>query len=167
MGGVTSEIDSDSRNILLEAAHFDPVVVARMSRRHKLSSEASRRFERGVDRVIAPYASGLAASLIMQLAGGHSTGLTGEEAPLTPESILMSVDLPARVAGMPIDADTAVESLRAVGCDVKIAGESLAALALAIYGMIAGGVLERSFAKRGEILMSSVLSLSCRYQSIK
>ena len=125
MGGVTSEIDDRSRNILLEAAHFDPVVVARMSRRHKLSSEASRRFERGVDRVVAPYASGLAASLIIQLAGGHSTGLTGEEAPLDQHSISLSADLPARVAGMPIDADTTISSLRAVGCDVEIADESL------------------------------------------
>ena len=65
MGGLKSEIGPATTSLALEAAHFDAVVVARMSRRHKLSSEASRRFERGVDRVIAPYASDRAASLLI------------------------------------------------------------------------------------------------------
>ena len=103
MGGVTSEIDTNSSNILLEAAHFDPVVVAKMSRRHKLSSEASRRFERGVDRTIAPYASELAAALILTYAGGSYAGLTAEEAPGAPTRISLSAQfLEAKVAGMEI-----------------------------------------------------------------
>ena len=57
MGGLESEIADDSTEIALEAAHFAPGVSRAMSRRHKLSSEASRRFERGVDRELAPYAS--------------------------------------------------------------------------------------------------------------
>ena len=129
MGGVSSEIDASSRSVLLEAAHFDPVVVARMSRRHKLSSEASRRFERGVDRVVAPYASGLAASLILQLAGGRNGGLTGEEAPVVEQPIVIAIDLPARVAGMQIDASTTITALEAVGCDVVSRHESLSVTA--------------------------------------
>ena len=49
MGGLESEIDDDSHSVAIEAVHFSAHAVARMSRRHKLSSEASRRFERGVD----------------------------------------------------------------------------------------------------------------------
>ena len=56
-----TEIDDDTRDIALEAAHFRSATVARMSRRHKLSSEASRRFDRGVDPVLGPYASARAA----------------------------------------------------------------------------------------------------------
>lgn len=119
MGGVTSEIDSGSSNILLEAAHFAPVVVARMSRRHKLSSEASRRFERGVDRNIAPYASELAASLILEHAGGHTVGMTGEEAPREATEILIPALLPARVAGMEIPQERVTSCLQAVGCEVS------------------------------------------------
>ncbi len=49
MGGASTEIDSNSTDIVIEAAHFDPPTIARSARRHKLPSEASRRFARGVD----------------------------------------------------------------------------------------------------------------------
>lgn len=119
MGGTTSEISDDSRNVLLEAAHFDPIVVARMSRRHRLSSEASRRFERGVDRAVAPYASELAAALILKYAGGLSAGMTAEEAPHQPSSITISATLPAQVAGMPITPEQSIDALVAIGADVS------------------------------------------------
>ena len=48
MGGASSEVSATTTNVLIEAAHFDPTSVARTSRRHKLVSEASKRFERGV-----------------------------------------------------------------------------------------------------------------------
>ena len=48
MGGLATEIDDATTAIALEAAHFDSGSIARMARRHRLSSEASRRFERGV-----------------------------------------------------------------------------------------------------------------------
>ncbi|MFA7266681.1 MAG: phenylalanine--tRNA ligase subunit beta, partial [Candidatus Nanopelagicales bacterium] len=125
MGGTSSEIDDQSRNILLEAAHFDEVVVARMSRRHRLSSEASRRFERGVDRALAPYASERAASLILELAGGRSAGMTAEEAPHEPLTIAMSADLPGRVAGMDIAAERVIANLSQVGCSVSTEASAL------------------------------------------
>ena len=49
MGGGATEMTDATRNVLIEAATFDPVSIARTARRHKLPSEASRRFERGVD----------------------------------------------------------------------------------------------------------------------
>lgn len=122
MGGLNSEIDDESTDIVLEAAWFVPEEVARTARRHKLSSEASRRFERGVDRVLAPYASARAAALLLEFGGGTYDGMTAWEAPYTPVDIAMSADLPGRTAGMDIDRETTVDLLERVGCTV--AGEA-------------------------------------------
>ncbi|QWL28422.1 phenylalanine--tRNA ligase subunit beta [Rathayibacter toxicus] len=70
MGGARTEISSTTTDVLLEAANFDPVSVARSARRHKLPSEASRRFERGVDPLVANVALGRAVQLLIDLAGG-------------------------------------------------------------------------------------------------
>lgn len=70
MGGASTEIDSGTTNVLIEAANFDPVSVARTARRHKLPSEASRRFERGVDPDVAEAAAARVVQLLVQLAGG-------------------------------------------------------------------------------------------------
>ncbi len=70
MGGVESEIGFASRNLLLEAAWFDPVSVRRASKALGLRTEASYRFERGADPEMAEMASRRAAELIQQLGGG-------------------------------------------------------------------------------------------------
>ncbi|MEB0303655.1 phenylalanine--tRNA ligase beta subunit-related protein, partial [Mucilaginibacter sp. 5C4] len=57
MGGRSTEIGASTTNVLIEAANFDPVSIARSARRHKLPSEASRRFERGVDPQVAAVAA--------------------------------------------------------------------------------------------------------------
>jgi phenylalanyl-tRNA synthetase beta chain len=71
MGGSDTEISFSSRNILLECAWFDPIVVRRTSKALGLRSEASYRFERGADPETAELASRRAAELIQQLAGGE------------------------------------------------------------------------------------------------
>ena len=71
MGGAESEIGFASRNLLLEAAWFDPVSVRRASKALGLRTEASYRFERGADPEMAERASRRAAELIQQLAGGE------------------------------------------------------------------------------------------------
>lgn len=126
MGGLDSEIDADTTNIAIEAAHFAANVVARMSRRHKLSSEASRRFERGVDRTLAPYASALAAALLIEYGGGQYVGMTAVEAPYEPGVIKMAAVEPGAVAGLPIADDTVITLLEAVGCEVLSSGGQLA-----------------------------------------
>ncbi len=125
MGGLTSEIGPTSRNIALEAAHFSPPVVARMSRRHKLSSEASRRFERGVDRQLPVYASARATALLLELGGGRYLGMTAVEAPHEPNVVRIPADLSSRVAGMPITAEQAIGHLESVGCTVEADGAYL------------------------------------------
>ncbi len=70
MGGGTTEMTQATRNVLIEAATFDPVTIARTARRHKLPSEASRRFERGVDPNIPFVAAQRAVDLMVAYAGG-------------------------------------------------------------------------------------------------
>jgi len=125
MGGLETEIDDTTTSIALEAAHFSAEVVARMARRHKLSSEASRRFERGVDRQLAPYASARAASLLLQYGGGRYVGMTAVEAPVADLVIEMPAHEPSSVAGMVIDDAVVVEKLMNVGCEVIADGETL------------------------------------------
>lgn len=125
MGGADTEISDSTTNIALEAAFFDAAVVARMARRHRLSSEASRRFERGIDRALAPVASARGAELLVELGGGHYQGMTAVEAPMEPLTIAMAADLPERVAGMSIDDATVTAKLSAIGSDVEMGSESL------------------------------------------
>lgn len=119
MGGSFAEITTASTTLALEAANFDAVTVGRMSRRHKLSTEASRRFERGVDPLLAPVASTRAAALILKLAGGTHRGMTGWEAPLGEHQIELGVDEAARVSGLNVGVDDVVRHLVAVGCLVS------------------------------------------------
>ena len=96
-------------DVVIEAAHFDPVTVARTSRRHKLSSEASRRFERGVDPTLPPYAADRVAELLVELGGGTvEPGVTEVDAAPAASAITIDGRPPARVAGVDISAQTTV-----------------------------------------------------------
>ncbi len=74
MGGATSEVTDQTTSIALEAARFDPITIAKSSRRHKLSSEASRRLERGVDPSLAEISSARAIDLMIELGGAKYVG---------------------------------------------------------------------------------------------
>ncbi|AZA13462.1 phenylalanine--tRNA ligase subunit beta [Corynebacterium choanae] len=120
MGGATSEISATTTDVHFEAASWDPITVARTCRRHKLTSEASRRFERGVDPAIIEVALDIAASLLVQIAGGSITGkrtLVGE-VPAMPV-ITMDALRPQRIAGKEIPASAAIGRLQEVGCAIS------------------------------------------------
>ncbi len=70
MGGLDTEVDAETKNILLESAYFDPVSVRRTSYKLALMSESSYRFERGVDPGMVLPASDRAALLIAEICGG-------------------------------------------------------------------------------------------------
>ena len=70
MGGATSEVSDGTTEVLLEAATFDPRSIRRTAKRLGLHSEASYRFERGVDAAGVPYAANRAAALLAKLGGG-------------------------------------------------------------------------------------------------
>jgi phenylalanyl-tRNA synthetase beta chain len=120
MGGLATEITEDSRNVVIEAAHFDAAGTARMSRRHRLFSDASARFERGVDRELPVRASAKAASLLAALSGGTvRPGCTHAQADVAPVSVTMAPDHPDKVAGMRYGAATVLRRLRQVGCEIS------------------------------------------------
>jgi phenylalanyl-tRNA synthetase beta chain len=119
MGGLATEITDASRDVVIEAAHFDAAGTGRMSRRHRLFSDASARFERGVDRELPLRASAKAASLLAALAGGTVTpGCTHAQADVPPVSVTMAANHPDKVAGMDYGAATVVRRLRQVGCEI-------------------------------------------------
>ncbi|HSL26086.1 MAG TPA: phenylalanine--tRNA ligase subunit beta [Acidimicrobiia bacterium] len=72
MGGADSEVSQSTSRVLIEAAAWDPPTVMYMSRRHGLRSEASSRFERGVDPLLPPIAAARATRLMLELGGGES-----------------------------------------------------------------------------------------------
>src|SRR5271166_6839930 len=117
MGGLATEIDENSTDLLIEAAHFSPSAVARMARRHRLHSEASYRFERGVDRELPLRASAKAVALLASLGGGKIVpGCTHAFVDVAPVVISMAADYPDRVAGVVYGLDTVINRLRQVGC---------------------------------------------------
>lgn len=125
MGGADTEIvdgtegGEGTRDIVVEAAHFDAITIARTSRRHRLSSEASRRFERGVDPEAASAAAQRAVDLLVLLAGASAgAGVTQVGRRTEPRTISLPADHPGRVAGMPYDRDTVARRLQEVGCEV-------------------------------------------------
>jgi phenylalanyl-tRNA synthetase beta chain len=69
-GGTDAEVSSGTTRVFLEGANWDPVTVRRMARRHQLHTEASHRFERGVDVEAGPVGVDRAATLIAELGGG-------------------------------------------------------------------------------------------------
>jgi phenylalanyl-tRNA synthetase beta chain len=75
MGGEATEVTETTTNVLIEAAHFDSVSIARSARRHKLFSEASKRYERGVDPRVGEYAAARVIQLLEVHAGGSASGL--------------------------------------------------------------------------------------------
>jgi phenylalanyl-tRNA synthetase beta chain len=120
MGGLATEITEDSRDLVIEAAHFSAPGTARMSRRHRLFSESSARFERGVDRELPLPASARAASLLAALGGGTPVpGCTHASVDVAPVSIAMAADYPDQVAGMVYGRDTVIRRLRQVGCEAS------------------------------------------------
>ncbi|MGW0986849.1 phenylalanine--tRNA ligase subunit beta [Streptomyces sp. NPDC002486] len=125
MGGANTEIadhddvENATADVVIEAAHFDAVSIARTARRHKLSSEASRRFERGVDPQAAAAAAQRTVDLLVLLAGGTAeAGVTEVVAPSGPRTIAIPADHPDKVAGVAYGRETVVRRLQEIGCDV-------------------------------------------------
>jgi phenylalanyl-tRNA synthetase beta chain len=120
MGGLATEIDDHSANIVIEGAHFSDTGTAKTARRHRLHSEASYRFERGVDRELPLRATQRAAALLASLGGAAIVpGVTHAQEPVAPVTITMAADYPDRVAGMSYGFDAVVARLAEVGCGVR------------------------------------------------
>jgi phenylalanyl-tRNA synthetase beta chain len=121
MGGATTEIRTDSTDILLEAAIWNPASVARTVRRHKLPSEASKRFERMVDPALPPVALEIAARLLREHGEGTiRPGRTDVGEPLSLPPITMPINLPDRVAGVNYERGVTARRLQQIGCQPTV-----------------------------------------------
>ncbi|MCP4666377.1 MAG: phenylalanine--tRNA ligase subunit beta, partial [Deltaproteobacteria bacterium] len=121
MGGINSEIFEGTRDVLLESAFFDPVPIRRSSKRLGISTEASYRFERGIDIGGAANALRRAISFIHDLAGGTIARGLIDNYPRThkPPVIDLGVDRTNRFLGAGLSRDAMCGYLRALEMDVE------------------------------------------------
>jgi len=120
MGGASSEVGPTTTHVLVEAAHFDPVSVARTSRRHKLSSEAAKRFERGVDPLLPAVAAQRVVDLLVEHGGGTADPAVSDlDRVPAREPVRLPLGEPARLVGVPYSTEQVVGTLGALGCAVE------------------------------------------------
>jgi phenylalanyl-tRNA synthetase beta chain len=121
MGGAATEISETTHDVLIEAANFEPASIARAARRHKLPSEASRRFERAVDPELAPVAAERAAALLVQYGGGTiEPGRTDVGVPPVLPPVVMPLELPDQIAGVRYERGVTARRLGQIGCAVEL-----------------------------------------------
>jgi hypothetical protein len=128
MGGASTEMDERSTTVVVECASFDPVAIARASRRHKLSSEASKRFERGVDQNAA-YAAAHRAALLVEWGGGRQSGAETVVGADTQQPISSRPRCRGR-CWAPLPAARVVAVLQDSGVAVDQVGDTLVTLAV-------------------------------------
>ena len=120
MGGAYSEVGERTTDILFEAAHFDSVSVARSSRRHKLHSEAAKRFERGTDPQLPAVAAQRAVELLLEYGGGTvDEGVTDVDQRGDAVVISLPVGEVERLTGVTHSPERIADLLRTVGCVVE------------------------------------------------
>ena len=130
MGGLETSITSATKNVLIEAAWFDPAAIRRSSRRHGLHTDASHRFERGADFAAPPVASAMVAEIILRDGGSLDGELLDVKFPEAEARTVARPPIPLRikrVAGLlgatennqPLDSPTVVPILTALGCELS------------------------------------------------
>ena len=119
-GGEHSGVSESTTNVFLESAYFNPVWVRKTAKRHALSTDASFRFERGIDPNITVYALKRAAMLIKELAGGEITSEITDlyPAPVAPFAIDIKFDYIDNLIGKKIGNDTICKILSDLGIEI-------------------------------------------------
>ncbi|WP_019204509.1 phenylalanine--tRNA ligase subunit beta [Tsukamurella sp. 1534] len=119
MGGASTEVGDDTVNVILEGAVWNPVKVFRTGKRHKLSSDAAKRYERTVDPAISVWTVREAARLLTEIAGGTVVGeITDHGSYADRPQVVIAADRPDRVAGITYAPGTTVRRLTQIGCRV-------------------------------------------------
>jgi len=117
MGGLDSEVQDDTEDILLESAYFNPVAIRRTSKRLGLHTESSHRFERGTDVDMVPLALDRAAALIVELAGGTVAPGAVDVYPerITRRTVKITASRTSEVLGLELGLDDISAKLSAIG----------------------------------------------------
>ena len=127
MGGASTEIGDGTTAVLLEAAHWEPTGISRAVRRHKLPSEAAKRFERGTDPDVTMVALARAAALLAQHGGARVVGGSVDvDARGARPVIELDAGLPGRIAGVGYPREQVLGALATIGATVEADGDRLA-----------------------------------------
>ncbi|MPT34757.1 MAG: phenylalanine--tRNA ligase subunit beta, partial [Flavobacterium sp.] len=131
-GGKNSGVSENTTAIFLESAYFNPISVRKTAKRHTLSTDASFRFERGIDPTITEYALKRAALLIQEVAGGEITSDVIDLYPKKIEdfSVLLNFNNVTKIIGQELSKETIKKIL--VSLDIKVNSVSDAGLGLTI-----------------------------------
>lgn len=131
-GGLDSGVTEETTEVFLESAYFNPVWIRKSAKRHGLSTDASFRYERGIDPNIAPYALKRAALLVTELAGGQISSPVTDiyPEPIQPFHFEISLDRVKRLIGKDIPDETIRKIIAAL--DVKIEQEEGETLHVAV-----------------------------------
>ncbi|CAM3087170.1 phenylalanine--tRNA ligase subunit beta [Flavobacterium frigoris] len=131
-GGKNSGVSEHTTSIFLESAYFNPVSVRKTAKRHQLNTDASFRFERGIDPTITAYALKRAALLIQEVAGGEITSdlIDVYQKKMEDFSVFLNFGNVAKIIGQEIPKDTIKQIL--VSLDIKVNSFSEAGLGLTI-----------------------------------
>ena len=128
IGGRATEISSGTTSVLLEAAYWNPVMIAQTARRLGVRTDASSRFERGTDPEGPPRAQARAARLLAEVSGGRVvSGLADVyPTPLVPRVIHLRPERAVAVLGIDLSREEMARSLRALGCEIGGTARALA-----------------------------------------
>jgi phenylalanyl-tRNA synthetase beta chain len=131
-GGKNSGVTENTSNIFLESAYFNPVSIRKTAKRHSLSTDASFRFERGIDPTITEYALKRAAILIKEIAGGEITSDIVDiyQKKIEDFTVLLNFNKVNKIIGQEIPKETIKKIL--VSLDIKVNSVSDAGLGLII-----------------------------------
>ena len=121
MGGLNSEISTETRNVFLESAYFEPISVRKTSKAISLQTDSSYRFERGIDPNITYAAAKRCAEMIADLAGGtiESGHLDVHPVKTEPKQVQLRLQRLNKIIGMEFTANQAVSILKSLEFDVK------------------------------------------------
>ncbi|HEY5947826.1 MAG TPA: phenylalanine--tRNA ligase subunit beta [Kofleriaceae bacterium] len=126
MGGMDTEVTDGTTRVLLESASFRPLSVRRTARRLGLHSEASHRFERGVDPELASFASARATRLLCMVGGGKVIGDAVDAYPGKRDVAAIPTRLPRvqMLTGVPLTETACRDALERLGFTVAVASQS-------------------------------------------
>ncbi|WPR70646.1 phenylalanine--tRNA ligase subunit beta [Flavobacterium sp. NG2] len=132
LGGKNSGVTEHTKDIFIESAYFNPVSIRKTAKRHQLSTDASFRFERGIDPTITAYALKRAAILIKEVAGGEITSDVSDvyQKKIEDFSVFVNFKNVAKIIGQEIPKDTIKQIL--VSLDIKVNSVSEAGLGITI-----------------------------------
>ena len=134
-GGKNSGVSNDTNSIFLEAAYFNPVSIRKTAKRHALNTDASFRFERGIDPNITKYALKRAALLITEIAGGNITSDLIDEYPnkIEDAQVFLSFEKTNQLIGEELPKETIKSILSALEIKVNNVTESGLGLTIPAY----------------------------------